>query len=69
LVQKQVDARAAANSISIDQAKRELLMEKQPSGEFVTPEQLGALAVFMCGDAAAQVRGVAWNMDGGWVAQ
>jgi 3-hydroxybutyrate dehydrogenase len=69
LVQKQVDARAAANSISIDQAKRELLMEKQPSGEFVTPEQLGALAVFMCSDAAAQVRGVAWNMDGGWVAQ
>ena len=35
----------------------------------VTPEQLGALAVFMCSDAAAQVRGVAWNMDGGWVAQ
>ena len=69
LVQKQVDARAAANSVSIEQAKRELLLEKQPSGEFVTPEQLGALAVFMCSDAAAQVRGVAWNMDGGWVAQ
>ena len=69
LVQKQVDARAAANKISIEQAKRELLLEKQPSGEFVTPEQLGALAVFMCSDAAAQVRGVAWNMDGGWVAQ
>jgi 3-hydroxybutyrate dehydrogenase len=69
LVQKQVDARAAANKISIDQAKRELLLEKQPSGEFVTTEQLGALAVFMCSDAAAQVRGVAWNMDGGWVAQ
>ncbi len=69
LVQKQVDARAAANNISIDQAKRDLLLEKQPSGEFVTPEQLGALAVFMCSDAASQVRGVAWNMDGGWVAQ
>jgi 3-hydroxybutyrate dehydrogenase len=69
LVQKQVDARAASNNISIEQAKRELLLEKQPSGEFVTPEQLGALAVFMCSDTAAQVRGVAWNMDGGWVAQ
>jgi 3-hydroxybutyrate dehydrogenase len=69
LVQKQVDARAAANKVSIDQAKRDLLLEKQPSGEFVTPEQLGALAVFMCSDAASQVRGVAWNMDGGWVAQ
>jgi len=69
LVQKQVDARAAANHIPIDQAKRELLLEKQPSGEFVTPEQLGALAIFLCSDAASQVRGVAWNMDGGWVAQ
>ncbi len=69
LVQKQVDARAAANNIPVEQAKRELLLEKQPSGEFVTPEQLGALAVFLCSDAASQVRGAAWNMDGGWVAQ
>ncbi len=69
LVQKQVDARAAANNIPIEQAKRDLLLEKQPSGEFVTPEQLGALAVFLCSDAATQVRGAAWNMDGGWVAQ
>jgi 3-hydroxybutyrate dehydrogenase len=69
LVQKQVDARAAQQNISIDDAKKSLLAEKQPSGEFVTPEQLGALAVFLCSDAASQVRGVAWNMDGGWVAQ
>ncbi len=69
LVQKQVDARAAANNISIEQAKHDLLLEKQPSGEFVTTGELGALAVFMCSDAASQVRGVAWNMDGGWVAQ
>lgn len=69
LVQKQVDARAAQQGIPVEQAKRELLLEKQPSGEFVTPEQLAALAVFMCSDAANQVRGVAWNMDGGWVAQ
>ncbi len=69
LVQKQVDARAASGNIPLEQAKRELLLEKQPSGEFVTPEQLGALAVFLCSDAASQVRGAAWNMDGGWVAQ
>jgi len=69
LVQKQVDARAAEGGIPVEQAKRNLLAEKQPSGEFVTPEQLGALAVFMCSEAASQVRGVAWNMDGGWVAQ
>ncbi|USX16975.1 3-hydroxybutyrate dehydrogenase [Oxalobacteraceae bacterium OTU3CAMAD1] len=69
LVQKQVDARAAKDGISNDEAKKALLADKQPSGEFVTPEELGALAVFLCGDAAKQVRGVAWNMDGGWVAQ
>lgn len=69
LVQKQVDARAAAAGIDNDAAKKALLSDKQPSGEFVTPEELGALAVFMCSAAANQVRGVAWNMDGGWVAQ
>jgi 3-hydroxybutyrate dehydrogenase len=69
LVQKQVDARAAQQGISIEEAKKNLLMEKQPSGEFVTPEQLGELAVFLSSDAASQVRGAAWNMDGGWLAQ
>lgn len=69
LVQKQVDARAAAENIPTAQAKKDLLMEKQPSGEFVTPEELGAMAVFLCSPAANQVRGAAWNMDGGWAAQ
>ena len=53
LVQKQVDARAAAKSLSNTDAKHDLLIEKQPSGEFVTPEQLGQLAVFLCSDAAS----------------
>lgn len=69
LVQKQIDDRAAAAQQPIDIAKRELLGEKQPSLEFVTPEQLGALAVFLCSDAASQIRGVAYNVDGGWYAQ
>lgn len=69
LVQKQVDARADQKGISDEEAKKSLLSEKQPSGEFVTPEQLGELAVFLSSDAASQVRGAAWNMDGGWVAQ
>ena len=69
LVQKQVDDRAARDGLSNEAAKKALLAEKQPSGEFVTPEELGALAVFFCSPAGAQVRGVAWNMDGGWVAQ
>jgi 3-hydroxybutyrate dehydrogenase len=69
LVQKQIDDRAAALKVSADDARRGLLGEKQPSMEFVTPEQLGALAVFLCSDAGAQVRGAAWNVDGGWYAQ
>jgi 3-hydroxybutyrate dehydrogenase len=69
LVQKQVDARAEKDKVSNDEAKKLLLSEKQPSGEFVSPEQLAALAVFFCSPAATQIRGVAWNMDGGWVAQ
>ena len=69
LVQKQIDDRAAREGKTIDEAKKELLGEKQPSLEFVTPEQLGALAVFLCSEGAAQIRGAAYNVDGGWVAQ
>ena len=69
LVQKQVDARAEKDQVSNEEAKKRLLSEKQPSGEFVTPEQLAALAVFFCSPGATQVRGVAWNMDGAWAAQ
>ncbi len=69
LVQKQIDARAQAQGIPGDQAAAALLGDKQPSLQFTTPEQLGALAVFLCSDAAINVRGAAWNMDGGWVAQ
>jgi 3-hydroxybutyrate dehydrogenase len=69
LVQKQIDARAAQNGLSQEQAKRELLGEKQPSLQFTTPEQLGELAVFLCSPAGDNVKGVAWAVDGGWTAQ
>ena len=69
LVQKQVDAKAAAQNISNDEATKQLLGEKEPSLQFTTPEELGELAVFFCSAAGNNVRGVAWNMDGGWTAQ
>jgi 3-hydroxybutyrate dehydrogenase len=69
LVQKQIDAKAAANGWSNDEAVKQLLGEKEPSLQFTTPEELGELAVFLCSPAANNVRGVAWNMDGGWAAQ
>lgn len=69
LVQKQVDAKAQALHLSNAEATKLLLGEKEPSLQFTTPEELGALAVFFCSPAADNVRGVAWNMDGGWAAQ
>ncbi len=69
LVQKQVDAKAKALGISNEEAQKVLLGEKEPSMQFTTPEELAGLAVFFCSSAANNVRGVAWNMDGGWAAQ
>ena len=69
LVQKQIDARSAQDKITTDQAKLDLVSEKQPSKDFVTPEQIGGLATFLCSDAADQIRGAALSIDGGWTAQ
>lgn len=69
LVEKQIEERASRENISIDQAKRELLSEKQPSHEFARPGQIGSLTVFLCSEAAAQIRGAALPVDGGWTAQ
>ncbi|HEX6704776.1 MAG TPA: 3-hydroxybutyrate dehydrogenase [Albitalea sp.] len=69
LVQKQIDDRAAREGIPVEKARVDLLAEKQPSLQFVTPEQLGELAVFLVSPAADNVRGAAWNVDGGWAAQ
>ncbi|MCY1406686.1 D-beta-hydroxybutyrate dehydrogenase [compost metagenome] len=68
LVQKQIDDRAASG-IDPQQAQHDLLAEKQPSRAFVTPAHLGELVLFLCSEAGSQVRGAAWNIDGGWLAQ
>lgn len=69
LVQRQIDDIAAREGLSGDDARARLLGEKQPSLEFATPEQIGGLAAFLCSDAAAQIRGAALPVDGGWTAQ
>ncbi|GJQ57074.1 MAG: 3-hydroxybutyrate dehydrogenase [Rhodocyclaceae bacterium] len=69
LVQKQVDAKAKEAGVSNEEAKKLLLGEKEPSMQFTTPDELGELAVFFCSAAGNNVRGAAWNMDGGWTAQ
>ena len=69
LVEKQIEARAKKENISIQQAEHDLLAEKQPSERFTTVEQIGALAVFLCSDGAANITGAAITLDGGWTAQ
>ncbi|AZN36434.1 3-hydroxybutyrate dehydrogenase [Iodobacter ciconiae] len=69
LVEQQITSKATLQGISYTEAQSQLLLEKQPSGVFVTPEQIGALLLFLCSDAAEEVRGAAWNIDGGWIAQ
>jgi 3-hydroxybutyrate dehydrogenase len=69
LVQKQIEARAAALSIPYSQAHDDLLREKQPMLQYTTPEKIAGLAVFLCGEAASTMTGAALSIDGGWTAQ
>ncbi len=69
LVQKQIDAAAAKAGISKDEEAKNFLAEKQPTMQFVTPEEIGGLVVFLCSDSAKQITGSAYSIDGGWVAE
>jgi 3-hydroxybutyrate dehydrogenase len=69
LVQKQIEARAAAQGISYQQAHDDLLREKQPMLQYTTPEKIGGLTVFLCSEAASTMTGAALSIDGGWTAQ
>ncbi|RKT45807.1 3-hydroxybutyrate dehydrogenase [Thiocapsa rosea] len=69
LVQKQIDALAEREGLSEEDATVELLGEKQPSLQFTKPDQLGALAVFLCSEGASNMRGIGIPVDGGWLAQ
>ncbi len=69
LVDKQIRARATAAGTTYEAAKLELVSEKHPSKAFITPEQLAAMALFLCSPGADQIRGQAYAIDGGWTAQ
>lgn len=65
LIQQQIDKIAEEQGLSNEEAKVELVRHKQPSRRFVQPAQIGALAAFLCSDAAAQITGAALPIDGG----
>lgn len=69
LVQKQIDERAKKDNISINEAEKKLLSEKQPSLQFVSPHQIGETVLFLCSEAASQIKGAAISIDGGWTAR
>ena len=69
LVAQQVEARANAAGQSFDETKREFVAEKQPMARYTRPEDIGALAVFLAGDAADTITGASYSIDGGWTAQ
>jgi len=69
LVERQLEARAQADGIGVEAAGRLFLAEKQPMPRFTTPDQMGAMAVFLCSDAAATMTGTSLSMDGGWLAR
>jgi 3-hydroxybutyrate dehydrogenase len=66
LVQKQIEARAAAHGRSVEAEREALLAEKQPMLRFTTPEQIASLCVFLCSEAAATMTGAPLSIDGGW---
>ena len=69
LVEAQIKAIAEKSQIDIEEGACQLLAEKQPSLQFVTPQQVGGAAVFLCSDAAEQMTGTTLSLDGGWTAR
>lgn len=69
LVEAQIEALAAKHNTDIETAAKELLAEKQPSLQFVSPTQLGGAVVFLCSDSAEQMTGATMSLDGGWTAR
>jgi 3-hydroxybutyrate dehydrogenase len=69
LVQKQIPETAKARGLTEEQVIKDVLLHAQPTRQFVTTDQIGALSVFLCSGAAASMTGTALPIEGGWTAQ
>jgi 3-hydroxybutyrate dehydrogenase len=69
LVQKQIEDRAREAGISEERAAKDVILAVQPTKEFVTVEQIAAMALFLCSEGGAQVNGASFVIDGGWTAR
>jgi 3-hydroxybutyrate dehydrogenase len=68
LVENQIPDTMKARGLTREQVMNDVLLAAQPTKQFVTPEQVAALAVFLCRDEAASITGTNISMDGGWTA-
>lgn len=68
LVEAQIPDTAKKYDMSEEEVTQKVILERQPSKEFATVEQIGGTAVFLCSDAAAQITGTTISVDGGWTA-
>jgi 3-hydroxybutyrate dehydrogenase len=69
LVERQIPDTMKARNLTKEQVINDVLLAAQPTKQFVTPEQVASLAVYLCSDAAAQITGANLSIDGGWTAQ
>ncbi len=68
LVEAQIPDTAKKYDMTEEEVTQKVILERQPSKEFATVEQIGGTAVFLCSDAAAQITGTTISVDGGWTA-